>query len=196
MGEKKEDKEAYKRFTVSIPPEMFDSLEAFRKKNSRSEIIRKAVYDYMNKDIDKDIDTKGDVVGCIAMIMSHGHFDVSGASSKEDGKEPDHDHPHDHEHGHHEHAHEGEETHHHHDYEYTNKPIYANIEQRDLLLSNDIQHHFADIIVSNMHIHLEFDKCLEIIAISGPYKQVEHLRDSLNNLKSVLSLELFIVNKL
>lgn len=191
MGEKKEEKEAYKRFTVSIPPELFESLEEFRKKNSRSEIIRKAIFDYLNKDIDR----KGEVVGCIAMLMSHGHFDVSG-SSKNNGEAPDHDHPHDHEHGHHEHAHESEDTHHHHDYEYTNKPIYANVEQRDLLLSNDIQHHFADIIISNMHIHFEFDKCLEIIAVEGPYEQVEHLRDSLNNLKSVLSLELFIMNKM
>jgi metal-responsive CopG/Arc/MetJ family transcriptional regulator len=46
-----------------------------------------------------------------------------------------------------------------------------------------------------MHVHLEFEKCLEIIAVSGPYKRVRKLKDDLQRLKSVLSIGFFIIDR-
>ena len=31
----------------------------------------------------------------------------------------------------------------------------------------DVQHHFEETICSSMHIHLDVDNCLEIIAVKG-----------------------------
>jgi len=44
------------------------------------------------------------------------------------------------------------------------------------------------VIISTMHIHLEFEKCMEIIAVSGPYKRVLDLKKNLESLKSVISV--------
>jgi metal-responsive CopG/Arc/MetJ family transcriptional regulator len=46
-----------------------------------------------------------------------------------------------------------------------------------------------------MYAHLEFEKRLEIIAVSGPYNRVKILRDRLQRLKSVLSVGFFIIDK-
>jgi len=46
-----------------------------------------------------------------------------------------------------------------------------------------------------MHIHLEFEKCLEIIAVSGPYNLVKKLKEALQRLKSVISIDFFIIDK-
>jgi CopG family nickel-responsive transcriptional regulator len=73
--------------------------------------------------------------------------------------------------------------------------LYVNVQQTDLILKNDIQHHFVDIINSTLHIHLEFEKCLEIIAVSGPMKRVKRLKEDLQKLESILSINLFIIDK-
>jgi metal-responsive CopG/Arc/MetJ family transcriptional regulator len=39
-----------------------------------------------------------------------------------------------------------------------------------------------------MHLHLEFEKCMEIVAVSGPYKRVLALKKNLESLKSVISV--------
>ena len=65
----------------------------------------------------------------------------------------------------------------------------------DEILKNDIQHHFHDIILSVMHLHLEFEKCLELIAVSGPYDRVRKLKEDLQRLKNILSIGFFIVEK-
>ena len=46
-----------------------------------------------------------------------------------------------------------------------------------------------------MHVHLEFEKCLEIIAVSGPYERVKLLKEKLQRLKSVISIDFFIIDK-
>ena len=46
-----------------------------------------------------------------------------------------------------------------------------------------------------MHVHLEYEKCLEIIAVSGPYNRVRKLKEDLQKLKSVLSIGFFIIDK-
>ncbi|MFO7797147.1 MAG: CopG family ribbon-helix-helix protein [Promethearchaeati archaeon] len=163
--------EEYKRFTVSLPKTLYQEFEKFRKKLevSRSDAVRKAMHRYMA--IEENLpESAGDVVGCIAMIMSHEHI----------GEEQDHIHEND------------TDTH---DHDFKSRPIYANIHQTDLILNNDIQHHFADVIVSTMHVHIEYEKCIEIIAVSGDYNRIRDLKQDLERLKSVLSIDFFIIDK-
>ena len=103
--------------------------------------------------------------------MTHEHVDLNHEHSHSDLHDSDHDH------------------------EYSSKSIYASVHQTDEILKNDIQHHFHDIIISTMHVHLEYEKCLEIIAVSGPYERVKRLKDDLQRLKSVLSMGFFIIDK-
>ena len=165
--------EEYKRFTVSLPKDLYDKFETFREKLgiSRSDGIRKAMQSLMISE-ENISETSENVIGCISIIMAHEHF--------QPGTE--------------EHHHtEGED--HEHDHHYGSQPVYASVHQTDEILKNDIQHHFHDIIISSMHIHLEFEKCLEIVAVSGAYDRVIKLKQDLQRLKSVLSLGFFIIDK-
>lgn len=163
--------EEYKRFTVSLPKDLYEEFETFRKKldMSRSNAVRKAMHRYMAID-ESSLETEGDVVGSIAMIMSHEHIDEE-----------------------HEHFHEKDTDMH--DHDFSSRPIYANVHQTDLILNNDIQHHFADVIISTMHVHIKYDKCVEIIAVSGDYNRIKNLKQDLERLRSVLSIDLFIIDK-
>ena len=171
--------EEYKRFTVSLPKDLYDKFEAFRNKLgiSRSDSIRKAMHSLMISEENINV-TSGDVVGCIPIIMLHEHF-----TGKDDKEIP------------HEHSHLVNHDNGYHDHKYASGPIYASVQQTDEILKNDIQHHFHDVITSTMHVHLEFEKCLEIIAVSGPYKRVKSLKEKLQRLKSVISIEFFIIDK-
>lgn len=178
--------EEYKRFTVSVPQDLYNDFEELRSKIrvSRSEMIRKAMVAYMisEENIPK---SSGGVVGCITMIMTHEHFDLSHSHEHdEDEEDTDKDHVHDH-----------EKDDRKHDHEFKSHPVYANKVQTDLILNNDIQHHYADIIISTMHVHLEFEKCMEIIAVSGDIERVKGLKNALQKLNSVLSIDFFIVDK-
>lgn len=171
-------KEEFKRFTISLPKELYDKFESYRQEHnlSRSEGIRKAMNAYM---VDEDIinATSGNVVGCISMIMSHEHIIRKNSQpALEHSLEIDHDHEY-------------------HDHDIDSRPTYAGVHQSDELLKNDIQHHFHDIILSTLHVHLEFEKCLEILAVSGPIDRVNRLKDDLHQLRSVISLKSFIVDK-
>ncbi|MFW9819297.1 MAG: CopG family ribbon-helix-helix protein [Candidatus Thorarchaeota archaeon] len=164
--------EEYKRFTISLPQNLYEKFEEFRNKlgMSRSDAIRKAMYLFMVQDENMSVVSEN-VVGCIALIMTHEHIEL--------------DHQHDHEE-----IHDFE-----HNHDYSSRSIYANVQQTDEILKNDIQHHFHDIIISTMHVHLEYEKCLEIIAVSGSYKRVKKLKEDLQKLKSVLSIGFFIIDK-
>jgi len=48
-----------------------------------------------------------------------------------------------------------------------------------------IQHKFKNVISSTMHIHLEEDKCLEIIAVRGSAREVKSLTQELMAKKGV-----------
>jgi CopG family nickel-responsive transcriptional regulator len=165
--------EEYKRFTVSLPEKLYDQFEIFRNKLgiSRSDAIRKAMHTLMISE-ENISHSNGDVVGCITTIMTHEHPDI---------KQEEHSHG---------------STHladHYHDY--SSGSMYANVHQTDELLKTDIQHHFFGIIISTMHVHLEYEKCLEIIAVSGPYARVKKLKDNLQKLKSVISIGFFIIDQ-
>lgn len=177
--------EEYKRFTVSLPKDLYEEFETFREaiNISRSDAIRKAMKALMVAEENIPI-ISGNVVGCISIIMIHKHFEQKD-TNRDDEKDHDlHDHSHVIDH---------DELHHTHDF--SSRPVYASTYQTDEILKTDIQHHFNDIIISTLHVHLEYEKCLEILAVSGPYQRVKKLKDDLQRLKSVLSTGFFIVDK-
>lgn len=49
----------------------------------------------------------------------------------------------------------------------------------------DLQHEHHDLILSTMHIHLDEDNCLEVLAVRGPGPEVQGLADRLIGLKGV-----------
>ncbi|MFX1438358.1 MAG: CopG family ribbon-helix-helix protein [Promethearchaeota archaeon] len=165
--------EEYKRFTISLPEKLYEQFESFRNKLgiSRSDAIRKAMHSFMISEENLSI-SSGNVVGCITIIMAHEHPDI---------KQEDHSHNSSHTANH--------------EHDYSSHTMYANVQQTDEILKIDIQHHFFDIIISTMHVHLEYGKCLEIIAVSGPYDRVKTLKERLQRLKSVISVGFFIIDK-
>ena len=165
--------EEYKRFTISLPEKLYNQFERLRNKLgiSRSDAIRKAMHTFMISEENIPV-SSGNVVGCITIIMAHEHPDIKQ----------------------HEHSHISNHTANH-EHDYSSGTMYANVQQTDEILKIDIQHHFFDIILSTMHIHLEYGKCLEIIAVSGSYERVKTLKESLQRLKSVLSVGFFIIDK-
>ena len=55
-------------------------------------------------------------------------------------------------------------------------------------LSDDItskQHQHHSLIISSMHLHLDHDNCLEIIAVRGKGEKIQKLADSLITMKGV-----------
>lgn len=57
----------------------------------------------------------------------------------------------------------------------------------------DIQHHFEETVCSSMHVHLNADNCLEIIAVRGKAEDVRNLAQELKARKGVKQLKLAIV---
>jgi CopG family nickel-responsive transcriptional regulator len=55
-----------------------------------------------------------------------------------------------------------------------------------------LQHHFIDVIISTQHIHLNEDKCLEIVALKGKYDRINELYTKLKSLKGVINAKLII----
>ena len=171
--------EEYKRFTVSLPKDLYDKFEAFRNKLgiSRSDSIRKAMHSLMVSEENLPF-ASGNVVGCIPIIMLHEHF-----TGKQD-KDPSHEHSHsiNHDDGHHEHI-------------FASQPIYASVQQTDEIVNREILRSLDNAISSTMHVHLEFEKCLEIIAVSGPYDRVKELKEALQRLRSIVTIGFFIIDK-
>lgn len=50
---------------------------------------------------------------------------------------------------------------------------------------NDKQHQHHGLIISSMHLHLDHDNCLEIIAVKGKGNKIRQLADSLISIKGV-----------
>jgi len=56
-----------------------------------------------------------------------------------------------------------------------------------------IQHEFRGIILSTMHIHLEEDKCLEIIAVNGKVGEIRNLAQKLMAKKGVKQVKIAVM---
>lgn len=51
----------------------------------------------------------------------------------------------------------------------------------------EIQHDYGERILSALHVHLDHDHCLEVIAARGPARELRELSDRLTNAKGVQS---------
>lgn len=49
----------------------------------------------------------------------------------------------------------------------------------------DIQHHYHDVIISTLHIHLDEKNCMEVILVRGEIGEIKKLYDELSSLKWV-----------
>jgi len=58
----------------------------------------------------------------------------------------------------------------------------------------DIQHDHKNTVISSMHVHLDEENCLEIIAVRGKAGDVRKLSDELKARQGVKQLNLAIVN--
>lgn len=58
----------------------------------------------------------------------------------------------------------------------------------------DLQHHYAGIISSTIHIHLTERDCLEAIAVKGDAAEIRKLSDELSSKKGVKLLKTIIVS--
>jgi CopG family nickel-responsive transcriptional regulator len=57
----------------------------------------------------------------------------------------------------------------------------------------DIQHRFKNMILSTLHIHLEENKCLEIIAVKGSAEEVRSLTQGLMTKKGVKQVKVAVI---
>ncbi|MFH1327230.1 MAG: nickel-responsive transcriptional regulator NikR, partial [Candidatus Bathyarchaeota archaeon] len=57
----------------------------------------------------------------------------------------------------------------------------------------DIQHKYEEIINSSMHIHIDKENCLEIIAVTGKIKAIKNLTQELIKQRGVKQLKLSTV---
>ena len=57
----------------------------------------------------------------------------------------------------------------------------------------DIQHRFKNVILSTLHIHLEENKCLEIIAVKGSAQEVRSLTQGLMTKKGVKQVKVAVI---
>ncbi len=63
---------------------------------------------------------------------------------------------------------------------------------RDKLLA--VQHDHADHVVATLHVHLEHDLCLEVIALRGPADKLQQLAAQLRGLKGIFKGELVMAS--
>ena len=56
----------------------------------------------------------------------------------------------------------------------------------------DIQHHFEDVICSTVHVHLDEENCMEIVAVRGEAERIRSLAEELRVLRGVKQLKVTI----
>ena len=49
----------------------------------------------------------------------------------------------------------------------------------------DLQHHFHDLVISTMHLHLDEDNCLEVLVIKGVVDKIKTVADKLISTRGV-----------
>jgi len=49
----------------------------------------------------------------------------------------------------------------------------------------DLQHHFHDLIISTMHLHLDEENCLEVLAVKGRADKIKAVADKLISVRGV-----------
>ena len=48
-----------------------------------------------------------------------------------------------------------------------------------------IQHHYGEIIISSLHVHLDHDNCLEIVTVKGAARRIRELVTDLKSAKGI-----------
>ena len=56
----------------------------------------------------------------------------------------------------------------------------------------ELQHAQADRVVATLHVHLNHDLCMEMIALRGPAAELQHLASELSGLKGIHQAQLVI----
>jgi CopG family transcriptional regulator, nickel-responsive regulator len=56
----------------------------------------------------------------------------------------------------------------------------------------ELQHAQADRVVATLHVHLDHDLCMEMIALRGPAADLQHLASELSGLKGIHQAQLVI----
>ena len=56
----------------------------------------------------------------------------------------------------------------------------------------DLQHEHGDQVVSTMHVHLDHDRCLEVIVLRGPASNLRQFAAKLGGLKGIHRAELVV----
>jgi len=49
----------------------------------------------------------------------------------------------------------------------------------------DLQHHFHDLVISTMHLHLDEDNCLEVLVVKGMVDKIKSVADKLISTRGV-----------
>lgn len=56
----------------------------------------------------------------------------------------------------------------------------------------DLQHDYHKLILSNLHVHLDHDRCMEVIALLGPSLEVQRFGELIGSIKGVQHAQLSI----
>lgn len=56
----------------------------------------------------------------------------------------------------------------------------------------EIQHNHTEMIVASMHVHLNHDLCMDVIAFRGPAREMQELAAELSGLKGIYQAQLVI----
>ena len=60
----------------------------------------------------------------------------------------------------------------------------------------DLQHHHGDMVVSALHVHIEHDRCLEVVVLRGRASEVRAFADRLIGEKGVVHGGVFMTRRL
>jgi len=56
----------------------------------------------------------------------------------------------------------------------------------------DLQHDHSRLILSTLHVHLDHDRCMEVLALRGPSAEVQRLANLIGSIKGVQQAQLAI----
>jgi metal-responsive CopG/Arc/MetJ family transcriptional regulator len=175
------EKSEYERFSISLPTQLFHEFENYRKKNnlsrsdqSRSELIRVAMRDYLDKETEQErIRSVEKTSAVIILSLKHSW----------EGQGHDHDNISLDEHA---------QDHSDNNLDSILNTSYFTKPDTDLIKINRIEHYFHDIVISKIHVHLEHEKCMLIIPVKGSGKRIHDFYNSVTSLKTVLSYNLIM----
>ncbi len=57
----------------------------------------------------------------------------------------------------------------------------------------DIQHEYGDLICATMHIHLDPENCMEVIAVRGDAQRIKELAEAMKTKKGVKQLRTILI---